>query len=208
MEIMVSTTDPLQVLLPVADGNEDIEFSALLDVLRRGGLEVTIASVEPCSEVVLMKGLRIVPDVLIDDVASERWDAIAMAGGIPGAMNLARSEVLRSMLVEHHEAGRVIGAICLSPALVLEPAGVLANATRATCNPLPIRTDDQSWPADEFTRLLGDKFDPSARVCVDEANRIITSQTPGTAIEYALALVAMLRGREVAQGISDYFLVR
>lgn len=208
MEIMVSTTDPLQVLLPVADGNEDIEFSALLDVLRRGGLEVTIACVEPCSEVVLMKGLRIVPDVLIDDVASERWDAIAMAGGIPGAMNLARSEVLRSMLVEHHEAGRVIGAICLSPALVLEPAGVLANATRVTCNPLPIRTDDQSWAADEFTRLLGDKFDPSARVCVDEANRIITSQTPGTAIEYALALVAMLRGREVAQGISDYFLVR
>ena len=100
------------------------------------------------------------------------------------------------MLVEHHEAGRVIGAICLSPALVLEPAGVLANATRVTCNPLPIRTDDQSWPADEFTRLLGDKFDPSARVCVDEANRIII-QTPGTAIEYALALVAMLRGREL-----------
>ncbi len=208
METTVSMTDALRVLLPVAAGNEDIEFCALLDVLRRGGLQVTIASLEPCSEVVLMKGLRIIPDVVISDVATEPWDAIVMAGGIPGAMNLAESEVLRSMLVAHHEARGVIGAICLSPALVLEPAGVLANSSRATCNPLPIKTVDQSWPEDEFTRLLGDKFDPTARVCIDEANRIITSQTPGTAIEYALALVTMLRGPEVAQGISDYFLIR
>ncbi len=208
MVTMVSTTDSPQVLLPVATGNEDIEFCALQDVLRRGGLEVTIASLETCSEVVLMKGLRIIPDVVIDDVSSRSWDAIVMAGGIPGAMNLAACEVLRSMLIAQHEAGRVIGAICLSPALVLEPAGVLANSSRATCNPLPIKTVDQSWAEDHFTRMLGDKFDPMARVCVDEPNRIVTSQTPGTAIEYALALVAMLRGPEVAKGISDYFLVR
>ncbi len=202
-------TEPvLRVLIPVAEGNEDIEFCALQDVLRRGGLQVTIASLVPCSEVVLMKGLRVIPDVVISDVASEHWDAIAMAGGIPGAMNLADSRVLRSMLVNQYKAGRVIGAICLSPALVLQPAGVLENSSRVTCNPLPIKTVDQSWPADEFTKLLGDKFDPSARVCVDEPNRIITSQTPGTAIEYALALVSMLRSPEVAQGISDYFLVR
>ena len=208
MATMASMTESSQVLIPVASGNEDIEFCALYDVLRRGELEVTVASVEGLSEVVLMKGLRIIPDTGINEVAGSSWDAIAMAGGIPGAMNLAQSQPLRKLLQAQHAKRGVIGAICLSPALVLEPAGVLANSKRATCNPLPIKTPDQSWPADEFTKLLGDKFDRDARVCVDEENRIVTSQTPGTAIEYALALVTMLRGPEVAQGISEYFLVR
>ncbi len=205
---MASTTDPLRVLIPVSTGNEDIEFCALRDVLCRAELDVMVASVEGLSEVTLMKGLRIIPDMGLDEAADQSWDAIAMAGGIPGAMNLARSDVLRIMLQAHHARQGVIGAICLSPALVLEPAGVLSNSRHATCNPLAIRTPDQSWPVDEFTKLLGDKFDPDSRVCVDEDNRIVTSQTPGTAIEYALALVTMLRGPEIAQDISEYFLVR
>ncbi len=208
MATMASTTEPIRVLIPVSTGNEDIEFCALRDVLCRAELDVVVASVEDLAEVVLMKGLRIIPDMGLEEAAGQSWDAIAMAGGIPGAMNLARSEMLRTLLQAHHARQGVIGAICLSPALVLEPAGVLANSTRATCNPLAIRTPDQSWPADEFTKLLGDKFDPDARVCVDDDNRIVTSQTPGTAIEYALAVVTMLRGPEVAQGISEYFLVR
>ncbi|MEE2908750.1 MAG: DJ-1 family glyoxalase III [Planctomycetota bacterium] len=210
MATTVSMTESslMRVLLPVATGNEDIEFCALRDVLCRAELDVTVASVEGLREVVLMKGLRIIPDAGIEDAVNQSWDAIAMAGGIPGAMNLAKSETLRTLLQSQHAKKGVIGAICLSPALVLESAGVLANSKRATCNPLPIKTPDQSWPADEFTKLLGDKFDRDARVCVDEENRIVTSQTPGTAIEYALALVTMLRGPEVAQRISEYFLVR
>ena len=208
MVTMASMTESSRVLIPVASGNEDIEFCALRDVLCRAELDVVVASVEGLSEVPLMKGLRIIPDLGLDDAVGQSWDAIAMAGGIPGAMNLAQSQPLRKLLQAQHAKRGVIGAICLSPALVLEPAGVLANSKRATCNPLPIKTPDQSWPADEFTKLLGDKFDRDARVCVDEDNRIVTSQTPGTAIEYALALVSMLKGPEVAQGISEYFLVR
>ena len=77
-----------------------------------------------------------------------------------------------------------------------------------TGNPLAIKTRDQAWPADVFTQLLGDAFDSSLRVCVDRDNNIVTSQTPGTAIEYALAIVELLRGKEVASKIADYFLVK
>ena len=73
---------------------------------------------------------------------------------------------------------------------------------------MAIKTPDQVWPADAFTQLLGSVFDPDIRVCVDRGNNIVTSQTPGTAVEYALAVVEVLRGKTVAREISDYFLVK
>ncbi|MDA9718410.1 DJ-1/PfpI family protein [Planctomycetaceae bacterium] len=198
----------MKALLPVATGNEEIEFCALVDVLRRARIDVTVASVQACEMVVLQQGLNIVPDAKLEDVANEAWDAIVMPGGVPGAMNLGASELLKSIIQRHHTNGGLLGAICLSPALVLKPAGVLEHAKKVTGNPLAIKTPDQTWPADAFTQLLGDTFDSSLRVCVDRDNNIVTSQTPGTAIEYALAIVELLRGKEVASKISDYFLVK
>ena len=198
----------MKALLPVATGNEEIEFCALVNVLRRAFIDVTVASVESLGTVVLQKGLRIVPDASLEDVADHAWDAIVMAGGVPGAMNLGASESLRAIIQRHHAAGGLLGAICLSPALVLKPAGVLERAKKVTGNPLAIKTPDQVWPADAFTQLLGSAFNPNIRVCVDRDNNIVTSQTPGTAIEYALAIVKLLRGEKVASEISDYFLVK
>ena len=198
----------MKALLPVADGNEEIEFCALVDVLRRASIGVTVASVEARETVVLQKGLRVVPDAKLEDVAGEVWDAIVLPGGVPGAMNLGASESLKAIIQRHHAAGGLIGAICLSPALVLKPAGVLEHVKKVTGNPLAIKTPDQVWPADAFTQLLGSVFDPDIRVCVDRGNNIVTSQTPGTAIEYALAIVKLLRGEKVASEISDYFLVK
>ncbi len=198
----------MKALLPVATGNEEIEFCALVDVLRRSCIDVTVASVEARDVVVLQQGLRIVPDAKLEQVADQTWDVIVMAGGVPGAMNLGASELLRSIIQRHHAGGGLLGAICLAPALVLRPAGVLEHVKKVTGNPLAIKTPDQIWPADAFTQLLGNAFDPDVRVCVDRDNNIVTSQTPGTAIEYALAIVEMLRGEKVASEISDYFLVK
>ena len=172
----------MKALLPVASGNEEIEFCALVNVLRRASIDVNVASVESLGTVVLQKGLRIVPDASLEDVADHVWDAIVMAGGVPGAMNLGASESLRAVIQRHHAAGGLLGAICLSPALVLKPAGVLEHVKKVTGNPLAIKTPDQVWPADAFTQLLGNAFDPNLRVCVDRGNNIVTSQTPGTAI--------------------------
>ena len=198
----------MKALLPVATGNEEIEFCALVDVLRRADVDVTVASIESLETVVLQKGLRVVPDVNLEQVSDETWDAVVMAGGVPGAMNLAASGLLKAIIQRHHADGGLLGAICLAPALVLKPAGVLERVEKVTGNPLAIKTPDQVWPADAFTKLLGDVFDPKLRVCVDRESNIVTSQTPGTAIEYALAIVELLRGKKVASEISDYFLVK
>jgi 4-methyl-5(b-hydroxyethyl)-thiazole monophosphate biosynthesis len=197
----------MRILLPVADGNEEIEFTTLFNILARANMEVVVASVEGSIEpVTLQKGLRILPECMLEDTRETRWDAIVMAGGVPGAMHLGASSLLREMLQQQHAEGRLIAAICLSPALVLEPAGVLAESERATCNPMPISTPDHAWPPDEFTRRLGDKFDPDARVCIDAGHQVITSQTPGTAMEFALAIVEHLAGSDEAAKIRNYIL--
>ncbi len=198
----------MKALLPVATGNDEIEFCVLVDVLRRACIDVTVASVEARDVVVLQQGLRIVPDASLEQVADQTWDAIVMAGGVPGAMNLGASEQLKAIIQRHHANGGLLGAICLAPALVLKPAGVLEHVKKVTGNPLAIKTPDQVWPADEFTQLLGNAFDPDVRVCVDRDSNIVTSQTPGTAVEYALAIVKLLRGEKIASEISDYLLVK
>lgn len=195
-------------LIPLAQGNEDIEVIALIDVLRRGGLQVVVASLDDQEVVTLMKGTRLVVDAALQSVLDQPWDVIAVPGGIPGAMNLAESSPLRERLQRQHLSGGVVAAICLAPALVLKPAGVLEAMETVTGNPLAIRTPQQSWPADHFTNQLGSNFDPKARVISDQQQRIVLSQTPGTAIEFAIAIVRMLRGEDAALAIENYFLVR
>ena len=201
--------EPTQTaLIPVAQGNEDLEVIALIDVLRRGGLQVVVASLDDQEAVTLMKGTRLVVDAAFPSVMDQHWDVIAVPGGIPGAMNLSESSLLRERLKRQQLSGGVVAGICLAPALVLKPAGVLESMERVTGNPLAIRTPQQSWPADQFTKLLGSNFDPTARVISDQQQRIVLSQTPGTAIEFAIAIVRMLCGEDVALAIENYFLVR
>ena len=201
--------EPMQTaLIPVAQGNEDIEVIALIDVLRRGGLQVVVASLDDQELGTLMKGTRLVVDAAFPSVVDQHWDVIAVPGGIPGAMNLAESSLLRERLQRQHRSGGVVAAICLAPALVLKPAGVLEAMDTVTGNPLAIRTSQQSWLPDHFTKLLGSNFDPKARVISDQKQRIVLSQTPGTAIEFAIAIVRMLCGEDAALAIENYFLVR
>ena len=201
--------EPTQTaLIPVAQGNEDLEVIALIDVLRRGGLQVVVASLDDQEVVTLMKGTRLVVDAAFPSVVDQPWDVIAVPGGIPGAINLAESSPLRERLQRQHLSGGVVAGICLAPALVLKPAGVLEAMETVTGNPLAIRTSQQSWPADHFTKLLGSNFDPKARVISDQQQRIVLSQTPGTAIEFAIAIVRMLRGDDAALAVENYFLVR
>lgn len=201
--------EPTQTaLIPVAQGNEDIEVIVLIDVLRRGGLQVVVASLDDQEVVTLMKGTRLVVDAAFHSVIDQPWDVIALPGGIPGAMNLAESSPLRERLQRQHLSGGVVAGICLAPALVLKPAGVLEAMDTVTGNPLAIRTPQQSWLPDHFTKLLGSNFDPKARVISDQKQRIVHSQTPGTAIEFAIAIVRMLCGEDAALAIENYFLVR
>jgi len=175
-----------RVLVPIADGTEEIEAVCIIDVLRRAGAEVVVASVGE-KEVTCSRGVKIVADKLLGDCRADVFDLIALPGGIPGAENLRDSTDLIELLKKQVGADGLYGAICASPAVVLQTHGLLENR-RATSHP-------------GFVDHLTPNEAIESRVVVD--GNCITSRGPGTAIEFALKLVEILYGQEKAQEVGE-----
>lgn len=175
-----------KVLVPIADGTEEIEAVCIIDVLRRAGAEVTVASVGKELLVTASRGVRITADRHLGDCLNETYDLIALPGGIPGAENLRDSRDLAGLLQRQHAAGRWYGAICAAPAVVLQAHGLLAGR-QATCHPA-------------FAERLPNRDALESRVVVD--GNCVTSRGPGTALEFALELVARLYGTEKARAVA------
>ena len=178
------------VLVPIADGTEEIEAACIIDTLRRAGAEVTVASVDKL-QVTASRGMKLVADTLIADCASQTYDCIALPGGMPGAEHLRDCAELTAMLKKQKAAGRLYGAICASPAVALLPHGLL-EGVKATCYPSMQSKLNPALASDE-------------RVAVD--GNCVTSQGPATAIEFALMLVEMLYGPQKAREVGDPMLV-
>ncbi|MCG8639787.1 MAG: DJ-1/PfpI family protein, partial [Desulfobacterales bacterium] len=106
------------VLVPVAQGVEEMETITIVDILRRGGAKVTMASVDTL-DIKAAKGVEFKADTLIETCMDREFDLIVIPGGIPGADNLAASESLGTLLKKQAEQNRYYGAICASPAVVL-----------------------------------------------------------------------------------------
>jgi len=174
-----------KVLVPIADGTEEIEAVCIIDVLRRAGAEVTVASVGTL-QITASRGVRIVADRLIAECVDEVFDLIVLPGGIPGAEHLRDSPELKALLQRQKEENRWYGAICAAPAVVLEEHGLL-EGTRATSHPA-------------FMDRLAPGSADDARVVVD--GRCATSRGPGTALEFAIELVALLFGRAHAETVA------
>lgn len=170
-----------QALVPIADGSEEIEAVTIIDVLRRAGVEVTVASVGvgKTKQITAARGTNIVADSFIADCADKAWDLIAVPGGIEGADHLAASEILDQLLRSQAQQGKFYAAICAAPALVLGSKGLLADKT-ATSHPR------------FYQSLIAKEVDTESRVVVD--GNCITSQGPGTAIDFALELVEQICG--------------
>lgn len=168
-------------LVPIAEGSEELEAVTIIDVLRRAGVEVTVASANEGKNLQISgaNGTCIVADKMLDSCAENTYDLIAVPGGIPGSEHLAEHPVLDSLLRKQADQGKLIGAICAAPALVLASKGLLRDKT-ATCYP----SFQQSLEAKEV--------DGEARVVVD--GNYITSQGPGTVLDFALQLVEQLCG--------------
>jgi 4-methyl-5(b-hydroxyethyl)-thiazole monophosphate biosynthesis len=175
-----------KVLVPIADGSEDIESVCIIDVLRRAEADVTVASVGETLQITASRGTRIVADRLISECVEETYDLIALPGGIPGAENLRDSGELIGMLKRQRAEGRLYGAICASPAVVFQYHDLLGSRN-ATCHPF-------------FVDELDNKAMVESRVVVD--GNCITSRAPGTAIEFSLKLVEMLYGKEKADEVA------
>lgn len=174
-----------QILVPIADGTEEIEAVTIIDTLRRASGEVTVASVNN-HEVVCSRGVKILADCLLGQCTDKRYDLIALPGGMPGAKHLSESPALAALLRDQFESGRLYAAICAAPAIVLEPLGLL-RGMQATCHP-------------HYLGLLKSSVARDDRVVMD--NQSITSRGPGTAIEFSLALVETLFGPERSQELA------
>eukprot|EP01018_Ginkgo_biloba_P030076 Gb_36045 [translate_table: standard] len=175
------------VLVPVANGSEEMEVVIIIDVLRRANAEVVVASIEETLEIVASREVKIVADMLIEDAATTVYDLIILPGGMLGAERMGKSESLRKLLKEQSSSNRVYGAICASPAVVLETQGLL-KGKKVTAHP-------------SVSSKLTDQSAIDARVVID--GKVITSRGPGTAMEFSLAIVEKLYGQRRARGIAE-----
>lgn len=166
-----------RVLVPLAEGFEELEAVTVIDILRRAGIEVVVASLAG-SPVTGSHGIRIAADTPLAAVVEQDFDMIALPGGMPGAEHLRNDPRVADFVRRLHGRGRPIAAICAAP-MVLAAAGVLAGR-RAT-----------SYPG-----FLGEASTGEA-VVVD--GNVITSRGPGTALDFALTLVEALMGPAARQ---------
>ena len=168
-------------IILLADGFEEIEALTTVDVLRRGGVNVAMASVSAGSEVRGAHGMTVRADVLLKDLEDELFDAIILPGGGEGTENLKSSEAVMEALHRHKEGNRLICAICAAPT-VLVAAGVLEPGQHITCYPTCVMELDR--------RAAG------VPVVVD--GNVITGQAPGASMLFALVILKALTTDAVA----------
>ncbi len=171
----------MKLMMPFANGFEEIEALAVVDILRRAGIETEMIGVVG-SVISGAHGIRVVMDKRLNEIRMENYDGIILPGGSLGYKNLGKSKAIMDAIKQFNERGKLVAAICASP-MLLAKAGVLENR-KATIYP-----------------GLESKIPyPRADKVVVDGN-VITSQAPGTAIAFALAIVEYFLGHEKAEKI-------
>lgn len=176
----------MKALIFLAPGFEETEAVAVIDLLRRAKVEVVLVSVGAVDFVTSARGISVKADLPIEKIKDgEHADLYILPGGMPGSENLAKSERLGQLLNAQKNAGRWIAAVCAAPT-VLEKHGLLAGE-KTTSHP-SVEADLKSAAA-----YLKDK--------VVVSGKVVTSRGVGTTIDFALALVSLLAGKEKSEEI-------
>lgn len=163
------------VLVPLADGFEEIEALAPVDLLRRAGIEVVTASLNDNRHATGRSGIVVHADATLDSVAGRLFDLLFVPGG-PGVKNLRSDPRVRAAVLAHHQAGRWLAAICAAPT-VLADCGLLQGR----------RYTAHFSVAGELPEILS-----AERIVTD--GKITTSRGAGTAVEFGLHLAGLLAG--------------
>lgn len=172
----------------VADGTEPVELVAPLDILRRGGVDVTAVSVMGRPDVILGQDVRFTADALVEDVnLFDGFDMIVIPGGQQGVDNLFACEAVQKDLRARMKENRLVAAICAGPT-ILAKLGLL-DGRRAVCYP-GCETD---FPPDCYQKGVS--------VCVD--GNLITATGPGTAYPFGKMLLHVLEGEDVAEKVAQ-----
>lgn len=182
---------PRQVLIPVADGSEDIEVVTIIDTLRRAGAQVTVASClsDGSQTITASQKTQITADVHIEACTGNQFHLIVLPGGMPGAENLKNCKPLIALLHDQQKAGKWYAAICASPAVVLAHHGLLDNV-HSTCYPSFMDQMEGALPH------------PGNSIVVDDKKRVITAQGPGNAMGFSFKLIDALYGKDAFRPIA------
>ena len=178
-----------RVAVILADGFEEVEAMAIIDVLRRADIDTVVAGLHE-GPVASARKVKVLPDTVIDTVHAEDFDMVVLPGGQPGSDNLNADPRVKDLIRSFSQKGKLTGAICAAP-YVLANAGVL-RGKRAT-----------SYPSYK-DRLGGALYEEKA--VVSDGN-VLTSRGAGTALGFGLAIVEKLISREKAQKIRDAMLI-
>lgn len=185
------------VLMMIANGSEEIETVSTIDVLRRGGCEVTIAAVGSSKSTVGGQKVNIVADVLFSELTDAKraaFHAIVLPGGHEGSKALSKCTELINLLRQYNEQSKIIAAICAAPAVVLANHDLL-QGRRATCYPSP-----------DLVKSVGELYEKNQGV-VKDCN-LITAQGPAMAIDFGLHIVSALSGSSKAEEVAKALLVK
>jgi len=173
------------VLVPLAQGCEELEAVTITDLLTRAGVEVITAGLDE-KPVVASRGLCIVPKTHLSKISDHLFDMVVLPGGLPGADHLRDDTSVQNILKNHARNNRYVAAICAAPR-ALTSAGLLKNKT-VTCYPGALDEVKQ-----DGINITSDSLQ------ID--GKIITSRGPGTAMDFALTLIELLEGPEKKQQV-------
>ncbi len=168
------------VLVPLAQGCEELEAVTVIDLLRRADITVVTAGLDG-EPVKASRGVTLVPDADLDAALEQEYDMVVLPGGLPGADHLDRDPRIGALLQKMAESGKFTAAICAAPK-VLANAGLLSGKAATS---FPGVLDSLKLPDVRY------REDP-----VVQDGKVITSRGPGTAMDFALALIETLSGKQ------------
>ncbi|CAH0601944.1 unnamed protein product [Chrysodeixis includens] len=181
-------------LVIVAQGSEEMETIITVDMLRRGGVTVTLAGLDGSAPVLCSRQVTLVPDKSLADALAEKpqYDAVILPGGLEGSERFSKSEVVGTLLKEHEKSGKIIAAICAAPTAFV--AHGVAQNKRVT-----------SYPSTKDKITSGYTYVEGERVVVD--GNVVTSRGPGTAYWFGLTLIDLLTGKETADKVEKGMII-
>ena len=175
------------ILVPLAEGFEEIEAITIIDILRRAEFEVVTASLGDTS-VKAAHGIAVVADCTLDDALKRDYDMVVLPGGLPGADNLDEDARIHEILKKTAESGKFIGAICAAPKVLANAK--LLEGKKATSYPGFL--DKMDLPNTTYTGGA-----------VEKDGKVLTSRGPGTAMDFALAIIETLESADKRKTIED-----
>ncbi len=173
------------VLVPLAQGCEELEAVTIIDLLRRASITVVSAGLDK-EVVTASRGVMLIPDTTLDEAMKQSFDMIVLPGGLPGAEHLNNDPRIHQLLKQMHQQGKYTAAICAAPK-ILADAGLLANKSAT------------SYPGVLENMSIQNMQLLEAPVVKD--GQVVTSRGPGTAIDFALELIETLVGQDTRKRV-------